>query len=70
MKVITDIANRMSLDGEIIMIDKSPMFIKELRADYQSDYLKEGQIFVTANYGLLRYKAKPHIIRKANINYQ
>lgn len=57
MKIAADLANRMSLDGEIIMLDDSPMFLKGLQANYQSDYLKDGQIFVTVQYGLLRYRA-------------
>lgn len=60
LKMSADIANSISLDGEIIMLDYSPMFIKRLQANYKSDYLKDGQIFVTGSYGLLRYKIKPH----------
>ena len=59
------IANSISLDGEIIMLDYSPMFIKCLQANYKSDYLKDGQIFVTGRYGLLRFKAKPHSLAEA-----
>lgn len=60
VKMAAAVANQMSLDGEIIMLDHSPMFIRRLQADYQSDYLKAGQVFVTGKYGLLRYHAKPH----------
>lgn len=70
MKMATAIANRMSLDGEIIMLDNSPMFIKRLQANYKSDYLKDGQIFATVHYGLLRYKAKPHGLRHTEFDYQ
>ena len=69
MKMAAAIANRMSLDGEIIMLDKSPMFIKRLQANYKSDYLKSGQIFVTGHYGLLRYRAKPHSLTAAYVKY-
>lgn len=69
LKMATDIANSMSLDGEIIMLDNSPMFIRRLQADYKSDYLKDGQIFITGYYGLLRYKPKPHSLQAANIKY-
>ena len=62
MKIAAGIANRMSLDGEIIMLDGSPMFIKRLQADYRSDYLKDGQVFATVQYGLLRYRAKGHTL--------
>lgn len=60
MKIASDIVNTMSLDGEIIMLDNSPMFIKRLQVNYKSDYLKDGQIFVTGHYGLLRYRRKKH----------
>ncbi|MCX4298536.1 MAG: hypothetical protein OSJ73_16130 [Lachnospiraceae bacterium] len=70
LKMAAVIANRMSLDGEIIMLDHSPMFIKRLQANYKSDYLKDGQIFVTGHYGLLRYKEKPHSLAAAHVRYK
>lgn len=63
-KIAAAITNKISLDGEIIMLDKSPMFIKRLQVNYKSDYLKNGQIFLTGHYGLLRYKAKEHTMRQ------
>ncbi|MCM1104900.1 MAG: hypothetical protein NC409_12440 [Clostridium sp.] len=70
MKMAAAITNRMSLDGEIIMLDRSPMFIRRLQVNYKSDYLKEGQIFVTCHYGLLRYRAKPHTMTAVHINFK
>lgn len=70
IKMASGIANRMSLDGEIIMLDHSPMFIRRLQADYKSDYLKNGQIFVTGHYGLLRYRAKPHTLQDIHVKYK
>ena len=70
IKMAAAIANSISLDGEIIMLDHSPMFIKRLQANYKSDYLKDGQIFVTGHYGLLRYKAKPHSLTAAHVKYK
>ena len=69
VKIAAAIANQMSLDGEIIMLDHSPMFIRRLQANYKSDYLKSGQIFVTGHYGLLRYKAKPHTMQQAHVEF-
>ena len=66
VKIAAAIANRMSLDGEITMLDHSPMFIKRLQANYKSDYLKDGQIFVTGHYGILRYRAKPHALQSVH----
>ena len=70
MKMAAAIANSMSLDGEVIMLDNSPMFIKRLQANYKSDYLKDGQVFVTGHYGLLRYRAKPHPFAAAHVKYK
>lgn len=67
IKMVAAITNRMSLDGEIIMLDHSPMFVKRLQVNYKSDYLKDGQIFISGHYGLLRYKAKPHSLQSAGI---
>ena len=69
MKTTAAIAQKMSLDGEIIMLDYSPMFIKRLQVNYKADYLKEGQLFVTGHYGLLRYKAKTHALTAAHADY-
>lgn len=69
LKMATAIVNKLSLDGEVIMLDKSPMFIKRLQANYKSDYLKDGQLFVTGEYGLLRYKAKAHTLQSVSCKY-
>lgn len=69
LKMATAITNRLSLDGEIIMLDESPMFIHRLQANYKSDYLKEGQIFITGHYGLLRYQEKQHSLRRAETDF-
>lgn len=70
LKMAAAIANHISLDGEMIMLDHSPMFIKRLQINYKSDYLKDGQIFVTGHYGLLRYRAKPHSLQAAHVKYK
>lgn len=69
LKMAAAITNAMSLDGEVTMLDYSPMFIRKLQMDNKSDYLKDGQIFVTGRYGLLRYKAKPHQLNRTTQNY-
>lgn len=69
MKLITAIVNSMSLHGEIILLDYSPMFLKDLQVDYKSDYLKDGQIFFTGHYGLLRYRAKQTLMQNEMFHY-
>ena len=63
------IAQKLSLAGEVILLDNSPMFIRRLQIDNKSDYLKDGQVFITGRYGLLRYKAKPYSLNNTSINY-
>ena len=67
LKTITSIVNQLAQEGEIILLDQSPMTIKQLKTDNQADYLKEGQIFLTVQYGLLRYQSKPHKIDRIDL---
>lgn len=43
------IAQKLSLAGEVILLDKSPMFIRRLQIDNKSDYLKDGQVLSQAD---------------------
>lgn len=69
LKMAAAVLNSLSLDGEVTMLDDSPMFMERLTANLKSDYLKDGQIFATGRYGLLRYKAVGYPLRHPNINY-
>nr|DAU99399.1 MAG TPA: hypothetical protein [Caudoviricetes sp.] len=69
LKMAMAVAQKLSLDGEIILLDKSPMFIRRLQMDNKSDYLKDGQIFITGRYGVLRYRAKPYELNNAETTY-
>lgn len=69
LKMAAAVLNSLSIDGEVTMLDDSPMFMERLTANLKSDYLKDGQIFVTGRYGLLRYKAVGYPLRHPNINY-
>lgn len=69
LKMAAAVLNSLSLDGEVTMLDDSPMSMERLTANLKSDYLKDGQIFVTGRYGLLRYKAVGYPLRHPNINY-
>lgn len=66
-KVAAAIAQKLSVDGEVNMFDDSPMHVRRLQANYRSDYLKEGQVFITGHYGVLRYRAKGHTLRHVYI---
>ena len=67
MKMETAISNQLSIDGEIIMLDDSPMFIRNVQTNYKADYLKSGQIFLTGHYGILKYRQKQHKLQKINM---
>lgn len=69
LKMAAAVLNSLSLDGEVTMLDDSPMFMERLTANLKSDYLKDGQIFATGRYGLLRHKAVGYPLRHPNINY-
>ncbi len=69
LKMAMAITQSLSLNGEIILVDKSPMFIRRMQIDNKSDYLEDGQIFFTGRYGLLRHKAKPYELNNATIKY-
>ena len=68
-KMSMAIAQKLSLAGEVILLDNSPMFIRRLQIDNKSDYLKDGQVFITGRYGLLRYKGKQQELISKEINY-
>lgn len=68
LKKITELANRLSLDGEVLMPDGAPVLIRNLQADNTADYLKKGQLFVSVEYGLLRYRSTPEKLKNINIH--
>ncbi len=70
LKYATFIMNRLSLDKEIILLDRSPMFLKHLQINNQLDYLKDGQIFITGRYGLLRYQKDLHKLIQIKNQYR
>jgi hypothetical protein len=70
LKWVMALANNLSLDSEVVMLDKSPMRIKRLQVNNKADYLKEGQLIVTVYYGLLRYKNRPHMIVEVGMDFE
>lgn len=70
IKIVMSLANQLSLDGEIIMLDNSPMTVKRLQVNNQADYLEQGQLYIFAHYGLLRYQSQPHKIQHIKIDFK
>lgn len=54
MKMITALANRIALAGEIIMLDGSPMFVSAIEGNNSADYMTVGQVRLETAYGILR----------------
>lgn len=68
LKMITDIMQKLGQDGEVILLDKSPMFVKQLQMSNKADYLRDGQLVIVGRYGLLCYSAQPCVLK--NINFE
>lgn len=68
---IKAITETMQAAGEVILPDGSPMFINRLEIRHDSDPLREGQLAVTGQYGVLTAKAKlPAQIPLNNAHFQ
>lgn len=52
------IIERIQLDGEIILADESPMFAKQIAIRHGADPLREGQLVLTGQYGVLEQRRK------------
>jgi len=48
----------MQLDGEVVLTDGSPMFVKNIAARNGADPLREGQLLLTGQYGVLAQHRK------------
>lgn len=64
LKMLAAIMQNISTAERIIMLDGSPMDVEALQMDKQADYLRQGQLYVTGRFGVLKYKKKPHSIVK------
>ncbi|MFP3153131.1 hypothetical protein LQZ18_01610 [Lachnospiraceae bacterium ZAX-1] len=51
---------QIQLDGEIILEDTSPMFIQQIQIRHNADPLREGQLSLTGQYGVLAQHRKEH----------
>lgn len=69
LKMVAAIEQRMAVEEEIIMLDQSPMRLKELHVNNTADYLREGQLVVTGKYGCLRGFEKKHFITDVGMGF-
>ena len=54
------IAERIQLEGEVVLMDGSPMFAKHIGISHKSDSLREGQILFTGQYGVPAQRQKEY----------
>lgn len=57
-KWIKAILERTQMDGEVILPDTSPMFINRITVRHNADPLREGQLELTGQYGVLTQPPK------------
>lgn len=61
LKTLVDV---LSLDGEVTMLDTSPMFLRGIKADSAADPLTVGQLRLQIRFGLLRRSKYAHTLMK------
>ncbi len=61
LKALVDV---LSLDGEVTMLDTSPMFLRGIKADSAADPLTVGQLRLQIRFGLLRRPKYAHTLMK------
>jgi hypothetical protein len=69
---LKSIAERLQVEGEVILLDNSPMFIKSQSLRHNADPLREGQLSVAGMYGVLTPPRKEPIappLNHANFEY-
>lgn len=52
--------DNLALAGEVIMLDHSPMFLQNIKADSSLDALSTGQLHIYARFGILRRPSYNH----------
>ncbi len=57
----------LALQGEVRMLDSSPMFLRGVKLDSRADYLMTGQLLLQVHFGLLRRHPWVHKLNNAYI---
>jgi len=55
---IKALVEQMQLDGEVLLADGSPMFVKQVAIRHGADPLREGQVTLAGQYGVLAAQRK------------
>ena len=65
MRYFTDV---LSYNGEVTMLDNSPMFMKQIKMNTASDPLTVGQLRISVRFGLLR-RGYTHPLNEVDMDY-
>lgn len=66
LRALTD---ELAMDGEVTMLDGSPMFLRRIQVDSAASELAAGQLRLHVRFGLLRRPGYAHPLNHANMNF-
>jgi len=61
------LVDTLASQGEVTMLDTSPMFIRSIKADSAANYLITGQLRINVRFGILRRPKYAHVLARTNI---
>ena len=61
------LVDTLASQGEVIMLDTSPMFIRSIKADSAANYIIIGQLRINVRFGILRRPKYAHVLARTNI---
>lgn len=61
------LVDTLASQGEVAMLDTSPMFIRSIKADSAANYLIIGQLRINVRFGILRRPKYAHVLARTNI---
>lgn len=61
------LVDTLASQGEVTMLDTSPMFIRSIKADSAANYLIIGQLRINVRFGILRRPKYAHVLARTNI---
>ena len=62
------IMEQIQLDGEVLLLDGSPMFAKQITIRHSADPLREGQFQLTGQYGVLTQHRKERSVERLRMD--
>lgn len=60
------LVDTLAINGEVTMLDTSPMFVTNIKADSAADPMTTGQLRISVQFGILRRPKYAHTLTTAN----